>query len=120
MGCQMDMLQVIKASQPPGPVPEGMKVSFSDNDSGSPASAGPVLSVGSFILWPMSYYDNRMSFGMCMYEPQGKVINMVEKPGSRYVYKITMEGAGGSGQVTFWGQGNTTVMMSLDDICGML
>ena len=120
MACSMEMLSVIKGSKPPGPVPDGMKVAFSADSSGKPASLGPILALGSFILWPMSYYDNRVSFGMVMYDPKGKVINTIEKQGARYIYKITPQGSGASGSVTFVGQADQSVTMSLDEICRML
>jgi hypothetical protein len=120
MACTMEMLTVIKGSKPPGKVPDGLKVSFGADSGNKPVPAGPVLAVGSFILWPMSYYDNRVSFCMVMFDPKGKVINMVEKKGVRYVYKVAMAGSGGSGSVTFVGQADQSVTMSIDEICGML
>jgi len=77
----------------------------------------PALGVGGFTLWPMSYYDNRVSFGMVMYDPKWNVIGQVEKPGARYVYKITLNAAG---SVTFSGQADQSVTMTLDEICKML
>ena len=121
MSCSMDMLSVLKMSAPKGPIPEGMKVTaLQGPDTLQSANPGPVLGVGSFTLWPMSYVDNRVSFGMVMYDPLGRVVNQVEKSGARYVYKITLDGSGDAGSVTFWGQANQSVTMSLDEICGML
>lgn len=68
----------------------------------------------------MSYFDNRMSFGMVMFDLQWKVVAQVEKKGGRYVYKVTTTGSGGSGSVTFTGQSDQSVTMSLDEICQML
>jgi hypothetical protein len=121
MACSMDMLAVIQVPKPPGPVPDGMKVtSLQGPNVLQPAPACPVLAVGSFTLWPLSYIDNRVSFGMVMYDPQGKAINQVEKPGARYVYKITTTGTGSEGSVTFFGQSDQSVTMSLDEVCQML
>jgi hypothetical protein len=121
MACSMYMLSVVKMRTPPGPVPEGMKVTcLTGPNELQPAPACPALGIGSFTLWPMSYYDNRVSFGMVMYDPQGKVVNQVEKKGARYVYKVTLEGEGETGSVTFWGQADQKVTMSLDEVCGML
>ena len=121
MACSMDMLQVIKMRAPKGPTPDGMKVTCLDGpDVLQPAPSCPVLAIGSFTLWPFSYYDNRVSFGMVMYDPMWKIVNQVEKRGARYIYKITLDGSGGSGSVTFWGQANQSVTMSLDEICQML
>ena len=118
MACSMDMLFPIKLPAPKGPIPAGMKVTALDGPNGRPTSPGPVLAVGSFILWPMSYVDNRVSFGMVMYDPQWKIVNQVEKTGARYIYKITLNKAASS--VTFSGQADHTVTMSLDEICRML
>jgi hypothetical protein len=85
-----------------------------------PAPSCPVLAIGSFTLWPMSYSDNRVSFGMVMYNPRGKVVHAVEHKGARYIYKITLTGDGASGSATFWGQADQKVTMSLDEICKML
>ena len=121
MGCSMDMLSVIKMRAPAGAVPDGMKVTaLTGPGSLQPPPACPALAVGGFTLWPMSYYDNRVSFGMVMYDLKWKVLKQVEKPGARYVYKITLDGAGDKGSVTFWGQADQKVTMSLDEICGML
>ena len=121
MNCSMDMLEVIKLSKPNGPIPDGMKVTaLQGPDTLQSANPGPVLGVGGFTLWPMSYIDNRVSFGMVMYDLNWNVVNQVEKPGARYVYQITPSGQTGDGSVTFSGQANQSVTMSLDEICQML
>jgi hypothetical protein len=117
----MDMLSILKISAPKGPIPEGMKVTaLQGPDTLQPANPGPVLGVGGFTLWPMSYIDNRVSFGMVMYDPLWRVVNTVEKPGARYVWQITLSGEGSDGSVTFAGQADQSVTMSLDEICQML
>jgi hypothetical protein len=121
MACSMDMLSVLQIPKPSGPIPDGMKVtSLAGPNVLQPAPACPALGIGSFTLWPMSYIDNRVSFGMVMYDPLWNIIGQVEKPGARYVYKITLNGSGSSGSVTFSGQADQTVVMSLDEICQML
>jgi len=119
MTCNMKMLASIKKREPHGRVPDGMKVSSLEGPNVlAPANKCPVLSIGSFILWPMSYIDNRVSFGMVMYNPQHKVVKSVEKKGARYVYKVTVNTA--QQPVTFSGQADQSVTMTLDEICGML
>ena len=121
MACSMDMLNVITMPAPDGPTPDGMKVaSLAGPDTLQPAPACPVLAIGAFTLWPMSYIDNRVSFGMVMYDPLWEIVQQVEKPGARYVYQITLNETDGSGSVTFSGQANQSVTMSLDEICQML
>jgi hypothetical protein len=67
----------------------------------------------------MSYIDNRVSFGMVMYDPRWNVVNAIEKRGARYVYKVTLDSSG-SGAVTFWGQSDQKVTISADEICKMM
>ena len=120
MGCTMDMLKVITMPKPKGHIPDGMKVTCTAGPNALQNVACPVLTIGGFTLWALSYMDNRVSFGMVMYDPKWKVVNQVEKKGARYVYKITLDGSGPSGSATFWGQSDQKVKMSLDEICGML
>jgi hypothetical protein len=117
----MNMLSVINLRAPGGPTPSGLKVTaLAGPNTLQSAPASPVLTIGSFTLWPMSYIDNRVSFGMVMYDPLWKVVEQVEQRGARYVYKITLNGSGTTGSVTFWGQGDQSVTMSLGDICQMM
>ena len=121
MPCSMDMLAVIQIAAPKGPIPDGMKVTaLAGPNTLQPAPSCPVLGVGGFTLWPMSYIDNRVSFGMVMYDLKWNIVNQVEKPGARYIYKITLDGSGETGSVTFSGQADQAVTMSLDEICQML
>ena len=121
MNGTMAMLKAIAMPKPKGAVPNGMKVTaLTGPNTTQSAPSCPALAVGSFTLWPMSYYDNRVSFGMVMYDPKWKTVNQVEKKGARYVYKITLTGSGTSGSVTFWGQSDQKVTMSLDEICHMM
>jgi hypothetical protein len=117
----MDMLAVIKMVASKGPIPPGLKVtSIQGANSLQPLPACPVLAVGSFTLWPMSYIDNRVSFGMVMYDPIWQVVNFIEKPGARYIYKIMLEGSGNTGAATFWGQADQKVTLSLNEICDLM
>ena len=118
MACAMDMLKAISMPKPHGAIPNGMKVTaLTGPNTTQSAPTCPALAIGSFTLWPMSYYDNRVSFGMVMYNPEWKAVHQVEKKGARYVYKITTDG---SGSVTFWGQSDQKVTMSLDEVCQMM
>lgn len=116
MAWPVETISTDTLQNPPGAVPEGLKIaSFAGPDSFQ-ATPTPVIRVGSFTVWPLSYYDNRVSFGMAVYDPCGCPVRVVEKPGARYVYKITSE----NGVVTVWGQGNQTVALTADDIGGLL
>lgn len=120
--CTMDMFQPIHMQAPPGEIPRGLKVtSLQDAQRLDSARTNPVLSIGSFLLWPMSYDDNRMSFGMVMYDPKGKVVGVLEKPGARYIVQITLQvGRGPEGSVMFTGQGNQSVTMTCMEIDKLL
>lgn len=116
MPVTMDMLQVLNVPpQPKGAVPTGLKsIALSSPEAGL-AQTIPVLAIGGFTFWPMSYDDNRMSFGMVMYDPQWNVVNTIEKKGARYIYQITLDGSGSNGTVTFLGQDNKKVVMALNE-----
>jgi hypothetical protein len=118
----MDMLSVLEMPGPLGPVPDGLKViTLSGPDTLQPAPLNLALGVGGFTLWPMSYMDNRVSFGMVMYDLNWEVVTTVEKPGARYVYNIELSSdAGSQGIVIFWGQASQKVVMTLDEICDMM
>ena len=121
MACTMDMFAVVKIPAPKGPIPDGMKITaLQSPDSGQSAPASPVLAVGGFTLWPMSYYDNRVSFGMVMYDLKWNVVGTHEMPGARYIYDIKLNGEGETGTVTFIGQANQSVSMTPADICALL
>jgi hypothetical protein len=114
-------LTVIHLPKPNGPIPDGMKVTALEGPNTlQSAKACPTLAVGGFTLWPMSYIDNRVSFGIVMYDMKWRIVHQVEKPGARYVYKITLNGSGSTGTVTFSGQADQSVTMSLDEVCQML
>ncbi len=119
MAVTMNMLSVIHLPKPPGPVPAGMKsTALVGPDSLQSAPTSPALAVGGFTYWPMSYIDNRVSFGIVSYDPKGNLTNQLEVKGARYVYKITLEE--NSGTVTFWGQSNQKVTLTLDQVYNLL
>jgi hypothetical protein len=118
MAWPIETISIHTMQSPPGPVPHGLKiVTFSDRDTQARGAPTPVICVGSFCIWPMSYGDNRMSFGLVVYDPCCNTARVVEKRGARYVYKITRERDGG---VTVWGQSDHNVTLSPDDIGAML
>lgn len=96
----------------PRDIPEGLKITSLAGPDSFTAAPTPVIRVGSFTIWPLSYYDNRVSFGMALYDPCGCVVRVVEKPGARYVYKVTNE----NGTVTVWGQSDQRVTLTADEI----
>ena len=111
MGVTMDMLKVVNLPAPKGQTPGGLKAVALANPEGGIAPTSPVVAIGSFTFWPMSYDDNRMSFGMVMYDPQMNVVNVQEMKGARYIYQITLNGSGETGSVTFLGQDGKSVQV---------
>ena len=121
MAITMDMLSVLKLSKQPGmEIPSGLKVIALTDPNAGPAPVSPVLAIGGFTFWPMSYDDNRMSFGMVMYDPSWSVVNVIEKKGARYIYQITLAGSGTNGTVTFAGQDNKSVQMAVADFAPLM
>jgi hypothetical protein len=83
MAITTDMLKVIQLSSP-GAVPNGLKVTaLQGPNTLNSAPTCPVLAIGGFTFWPLSYLDNRNSFGMTMYDLKSQVVNQVEKTGAR-------------------------------------
>lgn len=111
MAVTIEICKVLNLSVPKGPVPDGLKVVALSGPSGGTTKSIPVLAIGGFTFWPMSYSDNRMSFGMVMYDPGWKVVSVTEVKAARYIYKITLEGQGEAGTVTFWGQDDHSIKM---------
>ena len=111
MAVTMDMLSVVNLPAPKGQIPSGMKSVALANSEGGIANTCPVVAVGGFTFWPMSYDDNRMSFGMVMYDPSWNVVNTQEMKGARYIYQITLNGTGETGSVTFLGQDGKSVQV---------
>jgi hypothetical protein len=122
MAAPFAMCSVVNLATPPGPVPDGLKITaIQGPDTGASAPNTPALAVGSFIFWPMSYYDNRVSMNIVVYDPKGNVVGTIEKPGARYVYKTTLQPNGeDDGTVTFWGQANQSVTLTFAEIIEML
>ena len=117
----MEMLRVINMKAPKGHIPAGLKVAtIQGPHSLHPLPSCPVLTIGGFTLWPMSYIDNRVSFNMTMYDHKWHVLHHVEKPGARYIHKITLEGAGEHAHATFWGQADQKVTLSMEEICHLI
>jgi hypothetical protein len=115
MALSAHMLSVVNLSKPPGPTPHGLKVTtLATPKTLTMAHSTPTLAIGGFIIWPMSYMDNRVSFGMVAYNPKGHVVEQLETPGARYVHKITVDKAAGT--ATFWGQDDQKVSLTLDQM----
>ncbi|MFC0515141.1 Hint domain-containing homing endonuclease [Mucilaginibacter angelicae] len=96
-------------------IPQGMKYECTAGpDSLNTINNCPVVNWLGYTFWAFSYIDNRNSFGIAGYDSNGNVVAQWEKPGSRYLYKITIDEIAKS--VTFWGQANQTVVMTWDEL----
>lgn len=120
MSITMDMLQVLTLPNAVAAPPEGLKATALSGPGAGPVPNSPVLAIGGFTLWPLSYDDNRMSFGMVMRDPKGRVVSTTEMKGARYIYKITLDGTGDSGAVTFWGQADHTVQVPVGGLVSLM
>ncbi|MEY3867479.1 MAG: hypothetical protein RLZZ338_1370 [Cyanobacteriota bacterium] len=96
-------------------VPSGLKsgASVGPND-GNLSPNTPVVQYGGYTYWAHSYIDNRVSFNIVAYDAAGKVVKQWEKPGARYIYKITVDSAAQT--ITFWGQSDQKVVMSWNEL----
>lgn len=111
--------QVIRRLEPKGELPEGMQFGAAAGPTNlEPAHIHLVVGLGSFVIWPLSYLDNRMSVALVVYDSNKNIINIVEKPGARFVHNVTVNNADHS--VTFWGESNHSVMLTLAEMLNML
>jgi hypothetical protein len=121
MAITTDMLKVIQMAKPAGPVPDGTKITaLQGPNTLNSAPTSPALAIGGFVLLPLSYMDNRVSYGMAMYDPMWRLVKLTEKPGARYVYKITIDGSGDTATVSFWGQSDQKVTLGLQELASDL
>jgi len=96
-------------------IPDGSKmVCFASADVMGKMDTCMVLQWKSYTYWAYSYYDNRVSMNIVVYDDQGNIVKQWEKPGARYLYNITVDPA--KQTVTFWGQANQSVAMTWSDL----
>ena len=112
MAWPAETISIETAQSRPKDIPDELKITSVTGPDSFTATDTPVIRVGSFTLWPLSYDDNRVSFGMALYDPCGCLVRVVEKRGARYVYKVTNE----NGTVTVWGQSDQRVTLTPDEI----
>ena len=84
--------------------------------AGGPSDTCPVIQWGGLTYWPYSYVDDRVFMGIVAYDSSGNLVQQTEKPGARYVWKITVDTAAQT--VTFWGQANQTIVMTWAELRG--
>ena len=79
------------AANPPGEIPEGLKVScfFSPLRFQNPNC--PVLLYNDLTYWPYSYRDNRFALAIVAYDAAGNIVSEQELTGPRSVWQITVD-----------------------------
>ncbi|KAJ7847567.1 hypothetical protein B0H14DRAFT_2769667, partial [Mycena olivaceomarginata] len=70
------------ATQPAAPSGLDYVTFFGDN------TQYPVLIVGTYTYWPLSYVDNRESLNLVGYDQNKNLISQVELPGTRYIETV--------------------------------
>jgi hypothetical protein len=73
-------------------------------------SSYPVLLWGSYIFWPLSYIDNRVSMAIVQTNTTGAIIKTVEATGARYINSIQVDTA--NKRVAFVGQAEMVATLS--------
>ncbi|KAK3353881.1 hypothetical protein B0T25DRAFT_581552 [Lasiosphaeria hispida] len=92
------------------PAINGTKI---ETDSGGPTyDSYPVVLLGNYTFWPLSYDDNRDSFAVLVTDNETNVINAIEAPGARYIDWIAIDSANET--VTFVGQADRVAVLAWD------
>lgn len=82
---------------------------------GAPTSKTcPVIYYGSARTWVFSYADNRTSFALVTFDPTGKVLRNVERPGARYIFDVFSDDRGR--KLTLVGQSKNSVVINWSDL----
>jgi hypothetical protein len=108
--CEICIPEVITATSTPANIPAGMRVQCTAGPDSFTAIPCPVVRCGRLTTWALSYNDNRNSFGIVTYDPQGNIVRQFERGGARYLWQITLNPTPQT--VTFWGQSSATVNAS--------
>ncbi len=77
-----------------------------------PSTTCPVVRWDGYDYWAMAYHDNRSSMAIHVFDATGRLLNVVERPGARYLYAIDVDQAAKT--VTFHGQTDRTIVMTWD------
>lgn len=77
----------------------------------------PVLKWNGYTYYAFSYTDNRYSLAIVVYDASGNIVYQWEKAGARYLYRIEIDIV--NKLVIFFGQSDTTVVMTWDELCSI-
>ncbi|KAJ7875324.1 Alpha/Beta hydrolase protein [Mycena olivaceomarginata] len=95
--------------------PEDLKyVALSDPEKLEFSQEYPVLILGQYTYWALSYIDNRYAMAILAYNDSGKIVGRWSKEGARYVHRIDLDAQ--TRNVSFIGQGNLSVVFSLSEL----
>jgi hypothetical protein len=91
-----------------GPVPQsGLKVTCLEGPNVLVSSQTcPVIKYKGYTFWAYSFVDNRVAMALVRYGRDGKMQALRDLPGTRYVWKITIDPK--TKTATLWGQANAT------------
>jgi hypothetical protein len=112
---------VVVSTVPQNPhpsIPDGMKLTALTPSGSSVANSYPIVAFGTNTIWPYSYSDNRMSFGLVAYAANGSILHTWEKPGARYIVGIAINIPAQT--ITFTGQSNATVVLTFQEVLAIL
>jgi hypothetical protein len=110
---------VAKVRSSPPSVPAGLTVTCLADPSRTDLSpACPVVKVGAYTIWPLSYYDNRIAMSLVAYNTAGAVIGQWSKKGARYIVDIAVDV--NTGKIIFSGQSGHTVHIGWSELAGAL
>nr|VWP02414.1 D-xylose-proton symporter [Ganoderma boninense] len=102
-------------SSQPAPAPDGLKYTcLSDPEKLGSSDSYPVLVLGKYSYWALSYIDNRYAMEIVAYDSQKNLVGRWSKAGARYVQRIEYDE--GSRQVKFVGQSSLSVAFGLDEL----
>ncbi|KAJ6524157.1 hypothetical protein B0H19DRAFT_1276611 [Mycena capillaripes] len=77
-------------------------------------SVYPVLIVGTYTYWPMSYIDNRVSLNLVGYDQNKNLVSQLEVPGTRYIFTLGYSPIKGAIQLI--GQSNAAVTVNITQV----
>jgi hypothetical protein len=108
-------IELIPAQTFPTP-PAGTKPGWvSGPDTFDQRELVPVLRWAEYVYWTFDYIDNRNAFALVAYDHYGNMVKQWEKQGPRYIWDVTLERA--KKTLTFFGQANEKLDVTLDELC---
>lgn len=96
-------------------IPLGLKKTcVQGTDTLSLSSTCPVVEANGYTYWALSYIDNRVGMAIVAYDEEGRVVDILEKTGARYVSQIKLDAANQT--VAFIGQSDANITLSWNDL----